>query len=283
MFVLGSEEIKIAQDILTHFFPHSLKVYGCLFNISKGKPHNTEVIADSWPHFKTIVCKPKQKGTCDREGEFNIYSLYSRNKDSLKSLLAAPGLLDWGSYTLLAGVDLDQMGAVEELSDLHSVSTITHAIMHVLFLSDASSIKPQDSSHKAGCTLRPLTPDDAELVNQTWKHGGTQNSLNSVLRYIFLHPSLCVVRAGEMSPVAWLLLYHHAALGLLYTLPQHRNQGYAKLLVSSMSHNLLKTRHPVYCFVEEGNEASYRLFTSLGFTQEPRYRSVWVEVNGKQK
>ncbi|KAM6972426.1 glycine N-acyltransferase [Aplochiton taeniatus] len=282
MFVLGSDDIKIAQDILTHFIPRSLKVYGCLFNINKGKPLNIEVIADSWPHFKAIVCKPKLKGTCDREGEFNIHSVYSRDKEGLKSLLATPGLLDLGSYTLLAGVDLDQMGALEELPDLHGVPTRTQAIMHVLFLLDTSPIRQQDSSQQAGFALRPLNPDDAELVNQTWKYGGTQNSLNSVLSYISLHPSLCVVRAGETSPVAWLLLYHHAALGLLYTLPQHRNQGYAKLLVSSMSHHLLRTGHPVYCFVEEGNEASYRLFTSLGFTEKPSYRSVWVELNGEQ-
>jgi len=87
---------------------------------------------------------------------------------------------------------------------------------------------------------------------------------------------------GGTEPVSWLLVYQHAALGLLYTLPQHRRKGYGKLLVCMMARTLLERGHPVYCFVEEENDASFKLFTSLGFQRSAHYRAVWFELNNRQ-
>ncbi|XP_016331839.1 glycine N-acyltransferase-like protein 3, partial [Sinocyclocheilus anshuiensis] len=118
----------------------------------------------------------------------------------------------------------------------------------------------------AGLRLALLSPAHAHLVNSTWKYGGDHNSYNSVQNYITHNPSLCVIEEGGTEPVSWLLVYQHAALGLLYTLPQHRREGYAKLLVSVMAENLLDRGHPVYCFVEKENDSFYKLFTSLGLS-----------------
>ncbi|KAK2874781.1 hypothetical protein Q8A67_021934 [Cirrhinus molitorella] len=280
MIILGTVELKQAESILKQSFPESIKVYGCVFNINRGKPHNLEVIADQWPDFTVIICKPKVQGTKDREGDFNIYSIYSKCKDSLKNFLNTPGVINKDAFTLLAGVDNRHLEAVQKFADQHGVPWKVQAVMNVLQLQDEQQLQFKESY--AGLRLAPLSAAHAHLVNSTWKYGGDRNSYNSVLNYITHNPSLCVIEEGGTEPVSWLLVYQHAALGLLYTLPQHRRKGYAKLLVSMMGKNLLDQGHPVYCFVEDENESSYELFTSLGFKNSPDYRAVWFELNKRQ-
>lgn len=153
--------------------------------------------------------------------------------------------------------------------------------MKVLLLQDEGQLRFNESY--AGLRLAPLSAAHAHLVNSTWKYGGDRNSYNSVLNYITHNPSLCVMEEGGREPVSWLLVYQHAALGLLYTFPHRRRRGYAELLVSVMAKDLLEQGHPVYCFVEEENNSSYKLFTSLGFQHSPDYRAVWFELNNPQE
>lgn len=142
-------------------------------------------------------------------------------------------------------------------------------------------LSPFDSAR--GCVIEPLRPEHAELINSTWKYGGDADSYNSVLRNITQFPSLCVIPengSASGSPVSWVLLCPHGAMGLLYTLPEYRRRGYARTLVSRLSEMLFEEGYPVYCIVEEGNSASYGLFRSLGFTEKQSYRAVWFEING---
>ncbi|KAG7270878.1 hypothetical protein CRUP_012373 [Coryphaenoides rupestris] len=57
----------------------------------------------------------------------------------------------------------------------------------------------------------------------------------------------------------------------------HRGKGYAKAVVSCMARKLHAQGFPVYCNIEEENTASYRLFKSLGFIEDPSYRAAWSE------
>ncbi|KAK9966904.1 hypothetical protein ABG768_003986 [Culter alburnus] len=280
MIILRTEELKQAESVLKQFFPESIKVYGCIFNINRGKPHNLQVIADQWPDFTVIICKPKVQGTKDREGDFNIYSIYSKSKESLRKFLDTPGVINKDTFTLLAGVDIRHLEAVQEFADQHGLPWKVQAVMNVLMLQEANQLQFNQSS--AGLRFSPLSEAQAHLVNSTWKYGGDRNSYNSVLNYISHNPSLCVIEEGGTEPVSWLLVYQHAALGLLYTLPQHRRKGYAKLLVSILGKSLLERGHPVYCFVEKGNDTSYKLFTSLGFQHSQVYRAVWFELNKRE-
>nr|XP_006638569.1 PREDICTED: glycine N-acyltransferase-like protein 3 [Lepisosteus oculatus] len=282
MAVLESEQLQIAEGILRQFLPESLKVYGCLFNINRGKPHNIEVIADSWPAFKVILCRPKRQGVLDREGDFNIHSIFSRDKESLGKLLQRPGVIDWSRFSLLAGVDLKHLDVVKDLALSRNVPARTQTVVYVMTLEDSSQLRQLPEHSDAGCRLARLSPSHAELVNANWSFGGDRNSYNSVLNYISHNPSLCVLDERG-KPISWILMYQHCALGLLYTLPDHRRQGHAKLLVTEMSRQLLEQGYPVYCFVEEENQISYQLFTSLGFRHKPDYRAVWFQLSLRQQ
>uniref|UniRef100_A0A671QCH4 Glycine N-acyltransferase-like protein n=1 Tax=Sinocyclocheilus anshuiensis TaxID=1608454 RepID=A0A671QCH4_9TELE len=294
LIILGTEELKQAESVLKQSFP---RVYGCIFNINRGKPHNLEVIADQWPDFTLIICKPKVQVTShDLKGDFNTYSIYSKSKDSLQNFLNTPGVINKHAFTLL------NYSCFNIPKHVHPAQTqiLYHCYIFHLFMSFAIFAGFEKKNETTHCTLfyltnRPtflnfpcfyyltfsyircffsyaglrlalLSPAHAHLVNSTWKYGGDHNSYNSVQNYITHNPSLCVIEEGGTEPVSWLLVYQHAALGLLYTLPQHRREGYAKLLVSVMAENLLDRGHPVYCFVEKENDSFYKLFTSLGLS-----------------
>lgn len=89
-------------------------------------------------------------------------------------------------------------------------------------------------------------------------------------------PSCCVLDA-EGKPVSWVLTYASCAIGMLYTLPEHRGKGYARLVVSALAKRLYSEGYPVYCFIEEENTVSLQLFKRLGFTEVPLYRKTWFD------
>ncbi|CAL8300079.1 unnamed protein product [Merluccius merluccius] len=73
--------------------------------------------------------------------------------------------------------------------------------------------------------------------------------------------------------------YGYCAMGMLHTLPAHRRKGYAKALVRCMARKLHAQGFPLYCYVEEENTVSYRLYKNLGFIEDPSYRAGWFECN----
>lgn len=131
--------------------------------------------------------------------------------------------------------------------------------------------------HSSSLKLSSLNESHLELVNRSWKFGCEDSKL--MIKNMILHFPSCCVLDSDNQPVAWILTYASCAMGMLYTLPEHRGKGYAKALVTIMSKRLHSQGYPVYCFIEEENHLSYSLFTSLGFTEEPDYRAAWFVFN----
>lgn len=116
------------------------------------------------------------------------------------------------------------------------------------------------------------------MVNKTWKFGQSEKTYNNIKNLIGNFPSCCITDE-QGQPLSWVLLYDYCALGMLYTLPEHRGKGYAKVLINSMAKRLSAEGYPVYCFIEDENAVSYRLFKNMGFIDDPSYRAAWFEFN----
>lgn len=125
--------------------------------------------------------------------------------------------------------------------------------------------------------MSSLNESHLTLVNNTWKFGN-EHSIPMIRNMILNMPSCCVLDSDD-QPVAWILTYPSCAMGMLYTILEHRGKGYAKALVTIMSRRLLSQGYPVYCFIEEENRVSYRLVTNLGFTEVADYRAAWFAFN----
>uniref|UniRef100_A0A672MSH3 Glycine N-acyltransferase-like protein n=1 Tax=Sinocyclocheilus grahami TaxID=75366 RepID=A0A672MSH3_SINGR len=187
---------------------------------------------------------------------------------------------------------VDTKGLYEEV--LRRMLAVEDAIdWSTYFLGGMTSFSPPPKKHyvismNSGylnkfCDLEPrlspssLNESHVELVNRSWKFGCVDSKL-MIKNMILNFPSCCVLDSDD-QPVAWILTYASCALGMLYTLPEHRGKGYAKALITIMSKRLHSQGYPVYCFIEEENHLSYSLFTSLGFTEEPDYRAAWFVFN----
>ena len=125
--------------------------------------------------------------------------------------------------------------------------------------------------------ISSLNLSHVDLVNKNWKFGGNKKYRN-IADLISNFPSCCITDS-QGQPVSWILVYDYYAMGLLYTLPEHRGKGYAKVLIRAMAKRLHAEGFPVYCFIEEENTVSYKLFKGMGFTEDPSYRAAWFEFN----
>ncbi|TNM99874.1 hypothetical protein fugu_012907 [Takifugu bimaculatus] len=154
-------------------------------------------------------------------------------------------------------------------------------------------IYPRDSTHshvlscpfmsfhvhsQVASRISSLDLSHVDLVNKTWKFGGDEKGYSSITNLITNFPSCCITDEHG-QPVSWILLYDYCAMGLLYTLHEHRGKGHAKVLISTMARRLIAEGFPVYCFIEEDNTLSYKAFTNLGFIEDPTYRAAWLEFN----
>uniref|UniRef100_A0A672JJ16 Glycine N-acyltransferase-like protein n=1 Tax=Salarias fasciatus TaxID=181472 RepID=A0A672JJ16_SALFA len=245
MKVLNREELQVAEGVLLQHLPKSYKMYGFLYGINRNKPTTLEVVVDTWPDFKVIICRPDPKFAVEF---IKTVTCFSTDEQALRKVLTEENAIDWSTYLVIGGEKLE--------------SIVSPLLLYSELESRISSLKPSHVS----------------LVNQTWKFGGNQQSYNFIRHLISNFPSCCIMDEHG-QPVSWILVYDYGAMGILYTLPEHRGKGYAKVLISTMAKKLLAESHPVYCFIEEENSLSYKLFKNLGFIEDPSYRVVWLELN----
>ncbi|XP_061816062.1 glycine N-acyltransferase-like protein 3 [Nerophis lumbriciformis] len=277
MKVLQKDEIKIAESILRKDLPKSFQVYGLLYAYNRNKPSNLMFIVDTWPDFKVIICRPDPENNLALELAKKI-TFYCKDEQILKKMLLKDEVVDWSSYFIVGGIDSIHTLTLKEVASNRQVSYKPMVSAHLLYLPDHSSLITPVFDSALESRVSPLSPSHVDLVNQTWKFGGDEHGYNKIKVQVSNMPSCCITD-DQGRPVSWILLYEYMAMGMLYTLPEHRRKGYAKVLVYTMAQTLLNQGYPVFCFIEEENTVSYKLFKSLGFIEDPSYRILWAQLN----
>ncbi|KAL3972228.1 T-cell acute lymphocytic leukemia protein [Sarotherodon galilaeus] len=272
MKVLNRDELQIAEGVLLKHLPKSYKVYGFLFGINRNKPTTLEVVVDTWPDFKVIICRPDPENK--RALNFmKKMAYYSMDEQSLRKMLTDENAVDWSTYFSIGGLDVSHAPMLKQVSSDRRVKYKTDILVHLLYLQDTNYLH-MPAINSSGISISSLDESHIGLVNQTWKFGKDDVAVAMIRNMIANFPSCCVLDA-ERKPVSWILTYPSCAIGMLYTLPEHRGKGYAKILVSSLAKRNHALGYPVYSFIEEENAVSYRLFANLGFTEDPSYREAW--------
>ncbi|KAL7383509.1 hypothetical protein ABVT39_012101 [Epinephelus coioides] len=277
MKALNKEELQIAEGVLQKHLPKSIKVYGFLYGINRNKPSTLEVLVDTWPDFKVVICRPDPKNKRSLEFMQKV-SYYSTDEQSLRRMLSEEDAIDWSSYFIIGGFDSTHIPLIKQVSADRGVNNRSYTMVHLLYLPDSSSLLTPAVDSELESRISSLNLSHVDLVNKTWKFGGDEKGHKLVMKLISNFPSCCITDS-QGQPLSWILVYDYCAMGLLYTLPEHRGKGYAKVLIGTMAKRLFAEGYPVYCFIEEENMASYKLFKNLGFTEDPSYRAVWLEFN----
>uniref|UniRef100_A0A3Q3ECP0 Glycine N-acyltransferase-like protein n=1 Tax=Labrus bergylta TaxID=56723 RepID=A0A3Q3ECP0_9LABR len=208
------------------------------------------VFVDRWPDFNVLICRPQWRSrqqNCD---------LFAKDETSLEETVRNSSVIDWSRYLGL-GFDHRHTKMFKAVASEKGVSSHQVSLCLMMTLEDVSNLPDVDSS---------LDESHVSLVNQTWKFSNSDEALVMIRNMVTNFPSCCVLD-DEGQPVSWILVYDYCAMGMLYTLPEHRGKGYAKVLICSMARRLHAEGYPVYCFIEEENTLSHRLFTKLGFTE----------------
>ncbi|XP_057704240.1 glycine N-acyltransferase-like protein 3 [Corythoichthys intestinalis] len=277
MKVLKKDERITAESILLKHLPKSFQVYGLLYAYNRNKPSCIQVIVDTWPDFKVIICRPdpENKQTSEWKNKIMFFSL---DEQMLRKMLSEEDTIDWSTQFIIGGYDSSYTSMLKEVSSQRMVNFKHRACAHLLYLPDSSHLITQEFDSELKSRISPLQFSHAQLVNQTWKFGGDEKSYKKIISQINHFPSYCITD-GQGQPVSWLLLHEDHAMGMLYTLPEHRQKGYASVLIYTMAQRLLAEGYPLFCYVEEGNMTPYKLFKSMGFIEDPAYRAIWVAFN----
>uniref|UniRef100_A0A3Q2NUP8 Glycine N-acyltransferase-like protein n=1 Tax=Fundulus heteroclitus TaxID=8078 RepID=A0A3Q2NUP8_FUNHE len=275
MRVLNKDELQIAEKVLLEHIPRSYKVYGFLYGMNRNKPSTLEVVVDSWPEFKVIILRPDHKNKRAQDFMKKV-SFYSTDEEVLRKMLREE--VDWSTYFLVGGFDMSYLLTLKEVSVEKNVNHKGYTLVRLLYLPDISQLLTPDAESQLESRISSLNLSHVDIVNKTWKFGGNEKGYRNIKNLISNFPTCCILDT-QGEPVAWILVYDYCALGILYTLPEHRGKGYAKVLISTMAKKLHAEGYPVYCFIEEDNEVSYKLFQSMGFTDDPSYRALWFEFN----
>jgi hypothetical protein len=109
---------------------------------------------------------------------------------------------------------------------------------------------------------RPLRLEDAKLVDRHYPYSG-DHTLKMIKEDIKLRPSAAVFIDG--NPVAWALQHPDGTIGMMHTLEEHRNKGFARDTTFGMIKAVLKRDEIPVVQISEINEASKTLAKSCGF------------------
>ncbi|XP_072533509.1 putative glycine N-acyltransferase-like protein 1B [Salminus brasiliensis] len=270
MRVLTQEELKLAERALKGYLPRSQQVYGFVFLINRVEADRIDVLVDRWPEFDVLLVRPVKQEETDL---YKGISIFTRDEAALKKVLLGKDILDWTQYNCLS-FDVCHAETMKAVATHKGVAETQLSLCHMMILQDLSKL-PTDG---LSVQVSSLKEAHVALVNGTWKFGSGKFSERLIRNMILNYPSCCVL-GSDGQPVAWILTYSYCAIGILYTLPEHRGKGYAKALISAMAKKLFSEGYPVYCYIEEENKLSYRLFESLGFKEDPSYRATWYSFN----
>lgn len=277
MKVLNREELRMAEGVLLQHLPKSYKVYGFLYYMNRNKPTTHEVMVDTWPDFKVIVCRPDPKNKLALD-LMNKVTCFCTDEQALRKALTEEKVIDWSTYFVIGGLDHSHTPLLKEISHDRKIECRHFTLVRLLHLPDASFLKSPAVDSEIESKVSSLSLSHMELVNQTWKFGRNQKGYNIIKNLITNFPSFCII--GEQGqPVSWIMVYDYGAMGILYTLPEHRGKGYAKALICTMAKKLFAESQPVFCFIEEDNTLSYKLFKDVGFVVDETFRAVWLEFN----
>lgn len=277
MKVLNREELQIAEGVLLKHFPKSYKVYGFLYGINRNKSTPLQVVVDTWPDFKVIICRPDPENKSALNFMKKV-TYYSTDEQTVMKMLTEENPVDWSRHFVIGGVDFSCAPMLKQVSSDRRVNHKISILVHLLYLPDTNHLHMPVVDSEIESRISSLNLSHVDLVNKTWKFGGDEMSYRRLENFISNFPSCCITDS-QGQPVSWILVYDYCAMGILYTLPEHRGKGYAKVIISTLAKKLHAEGYPVYCFIEEDNVLSYKLFTKLGFTEDPSYRGAWFEFN----
>jgi GNAT superfamily N-acetyltransferase len=136
---------------------------------------------------------------------------------------------------------------------------------------------------KDGDILRPLSVDDATLINQNWHHPSA-SSLQTIQRQIETGVA-CFGIENDGTLCAYIIRAEDGTLGMFHVEDDFRRRGYGRTLVQGSARVLHDLGAPCETFIIEDDIAVESLFLSVGwvFTDENNRERETMAKKSKRK
>jgi len=265
--VRGGEGIEALKAWLRTLLPHSSKFLREL-DLMRASPSTARVVVDALPEPSAVAVIRAGRGRED----LSVFAADPAAAGSLAVQLPTPGVT-----LLLSAMDNHLVeGVCEALQLSRGMRPVWREDCGLFVMQDDCGVQAvlQTMRLPPGYSIGPLRVSDARTVEATWKYRNAE-SLDMVRRCIWDLPSAGVrYHASAMDEegqlVSWCLTYKYGAIGLMYTVPEHRGRRLARLCAASVLARLLSDRSAScapFAFVVNGNEPSMRLLSALGFSR----------------
>ncbi|XP_060913217.1 glycine N-acyltransferase-like protein Keg1 [Labrus mixtus] len=231
------KDLTLMRNILQKELPQSINVLGGVLHILNNNSCHLEMCVDSWPTFTAAICYRQKQ--VEHTGTKITYRLLRRGQLICVSACEAFQPQLWAFF--------------------FKFCSYTSLCVRKLLALPVSIL---EESH-------------ADLVDAHLPYGGSQESLNHVRACIRHLPNHCV-RDGNGRPVSWMLSDELCELRMAYTLPEYRRAGHLLALSVAQICRVSSAGLPVYCHVNQQNQATIKAVTSLGFSPCPGMENISV-------
>uniref|UniRef100_A0A670IZM0 Glycine N-acyltransferase-like protein n=1 Tax=Podarcis muralis TaxID=64176 RepID=A0A670IZM0_PODMU len=266
MLILScASKLQLLETLLKRNLPQTVAVYGAVVNINRGNPVGHEVIVDSWPDCKAVLTRPRTEADTDNTDLYkNIYAAFYWDLDVYRRLLLDTDAVNWkqnfrlygkrqfflrenpyvqkqtgfllatysGCWPVLTCVGLDDLSQ-------KGGSWVLPTSLSILFLPVISS--RLDPSF----TISTLQSSHVDILNETWPHGGNEQSRRFLDNMVKCFPSICILDSNG-HPISWSIMDPLGAQIHGYTLPSHRRRGYLAIVMRALSMQIHAAGCPVY-------------------------------------
>jgi len=153
-------------------------------------------------------------------------------------------------YLKFSSLSLDVQKAVERRRKLIRASPVG------MFILEKKDFRPVFSTHR----VESLNPKDAKTLAENSPYDqGEEYALARITNA----PTAAIRIEGELA--SYIVVHANGSIGMLHTMDHFRGQGLARVVVSALVEAQFARGREAYCYIVEGNEASERVFESVGF------------------
>jgi hypothetical protein len=126
----------------------------------------------------------------------------------------------------------------------------------------------------AAYVMDTLALSDVQDVNDNWTYKSSY-SMDLITDMISKYHTTCIRLKSTGKAVCWVLEYPDGSIGMLFTQPEHRSKGLAKICMQDIVKKLLAAgSDEVFCYVTKGNVASCAVLNSVGFVSSGDF--IWM-------
>ncbi|XP_029995864.1 glycine N-acyltransferase-like protein 2 [Sphaeramia orbicularis] len=194
----------------------------------------------------------------------DICTAFTKNPQTLRRLLVNERVVNWSHGLTFRGIPTSLCDLIKELASQHGLN-VTEYRGYTTFIHHNSENIASWREKVLPLPVSILDESHAELVDRHLPYGGSQQSLNHVKACVRHLPNHCVTdETGR--PVSWMLSDELCELRMAYTLPEHRRAGHLLVLSLTLIQRMRSLGLPVYCHVNQQNQATIKAVTALGFS-----------------